>query len=398
MEILDYTLAPEKIAFKPKNKRSDSKLLFYNSGQIRDYEFSQITNIISQEYDLVLNETKVVNARIFFQKPTGGIIEVFCLEPATGDVTERLAQAESVLWRCMIGGAKKWKEGVISVSSLKSDETEPLVLSAERIQDEDGTYILKFSWSKKGLTFSEILDEFGKIPLPPYIKRKPEEEDLKRYQTVFATNEGSVAAPTASLHFTTDILNELQKNGVDNARVNLHVGAGTFKPISSSVEEHEMHHELFEVDLVELRKLAKSEKLIAVGTTAVRTLESLFILANSLAISQIKDLNSPQIVKQWEWKSQKITLFTHKEALKYLASLLEAQGLEKVHGYTSLMIVPGFKFKVIKGLITNFHMPKSTLLFLVSALVGENWKAIYAHALNNDYHFLSYGDSSLLMP
>lgn len=398
MEILDYLLPQEKIAFRPKDQRSDSKLLHYNSGNIIDYHFSDITELLDSDCSLVLNETKVVNARIFFQKSTGGIIEVFCLEPAEGDVTQMLAQRENVLWRCMIGGAKKWKEGVITVTDLNNSATDALVLTAERVKDDDGTFILKFSWNQTHLTFSEILDKFGKIPLPPYIKRAPEEEDLSRYQTVFATNEGSVAAPTASLHFTDAILESLSNSGVDSARINLHVGAGTFKPISSSLEEHEMHHELFEVHLTELKKLAKSEKLIAVGTTAVRTLESLFILANSLYASEKYDLSLPQKIKQWEWKTQKNQFSSHNEAFSFLMNSMESQSLERISGYTSLMIVPGFKFRVVKGLITNFHMPKSTLLFLVSAFVGEDWKTIYNHALENDYRFLSYGDSSLLMP
>ncbi|MFT4722722.1 MAG: S-adenosylmethionine:tRNA ribosyltransferase-isomerase [Flavobacteriales bacterium] len=396
MEVLEYQLPEERIAWKPKDKRSDAKLLCAKAGNITDEKFSDISKIIGGKHHLILNETKVVNARLHLRKPTGGVLEVFCLEPAEGDITEKLAQTGQVEWRCLLGGAKKWKEGFIVAEEFYCGNK--LQLKAEKIGFFDGAFKLAFSWSSPKLSFSEILEIFGKTPLPPYIKRSAETSDVERYQTVFAKNEGSVAAPTASLHFTEEVFRELEQVGVEQVKVSLHVGAGTFKPISSSVEEHIMHHELFDVHIDELRRLSVLENLIAVGTTAVRTVESLFVLAVQLKQNGEEDLAKPQIVRQWDWKSQPALFKDYHEAFSFLVSKFEESGVERVHGYTSLMIVPGFKFKVITGLITNFHMPKSTLLFLVSAFIGESWREVYSHALENDYRFLSYGDSSLLIP
>ncbi len=396
MDILDYHLPPERIAFQPHDERSDSKLLFYNQGRIKDLVFASITSLINTDYHLILNETKVVNARIYFKKETGAIIEVFCLEPTNGEVTEQLTLTEKVRWNCMVGGAKKWKGGRIIAEATIGEKA--ISLYAEKIEVREGVFELEFSWSQPTLSFSEVLEIFGRVPLPPYIKRAADEHDLRRYQTVFAQNEGSVAAPTASLHFTDKILTELTESGVQLAKVNLHVGAGTFKPISSSVEAHEMHHELFEVEIDELKKLASLDDLIAVGTTAVRTVESLFILANTLRNKETFDLSQAQKVQQWEWRDQKNHFSSHKEAFLFLVDALKQSNLDKVYGYTSLMILPGFTFNVIKGLITNFHMPKSTLLLLVSAFIGDDWERVYKHALSSEYSFLSYGDSSLLIP
>ena len=396
MEVLEYQLPEERIAWKPKDKRSDAKLLCAKAGNITDEKFSDISKIIGGKHHLILNETKVVNARLHLRKATGGVLEVFCLEPAEGDITEKLAQTGQVEWRCLLGGAKKWKEGFIVAEEFYCGNK--LQLKAEKIGFFDGAFKLAFSWSSPKLSFSEILEIFGKTPLPPYIKRSAETSDVERYQTVFAKNEGSVAAPTASLHFTEEVFGELEQVGVEQVKVSLHVGAGTFKPISSSVEEHIMHHELFDVHIDELRRLSVLENLIAVGTTAVRTVESLFVLAVQLKQNGEEDLAKPQIVRQWDWKSQPALFKDYHEAFSFLVSKFEESGVERVHGYTSLMIVPGFKFKVITGLITNFHMPKSTLLFLVSAFIGESWREVYSHALENDYRFLSYGDSSLLIP
>ena len=396
MKVLEYQLPEERIAWKPKDKRSDAKLLCAKAGNITDEKFSDISKIIGGKHHLILNETKVVNARLHLRKPTGGALEVFCLEPAEGDITEKLAQTGQVEWRCLLGGAKKWKEGFIVAEEFYCGKK--LQLKAEKIGFFDGAFKLAFSWSSPKLSFSEILEIFGKTPLPPYIKRSAETSDVERYQTVFAKNEGSVAAPTASLHFTEEVFGELEQVGVEQVKVSLHVGAGTFKPISSSVEEHIMHHELFDVHIDELRRLSVLENLIAVGTTAVRTVESLFVLAVQLKQNGEEDLAKPQIVRQWDWKSQPALFKDYHEAFSFLVSKFEESGVERVHGYTSLMIVPGFKFKVITGLITNFHMPKSTLLFLVSAFIGESWREVYSHALENDYRFLSYGDSSLLIP
>ena len=396
MKVLEYQLPEERIAWKPKDKRSDAKLLCAKAGNITDEKFSDISKIIGGKHHLILNETKVVNARLHLRKVTGGVLEVFCLEPAEGDITEKLAQTGQVEWRCLLGGAKKWKEGFIVAEEFYCGNK--LQLKAEKIGFFDGAFKLAFSWSSPKLSFSEILEIFGKTPLPPYIKRSAETSDVERYQTVFAKNEGSVAAPTASLHFTEEVFRELEQVGVEQVKVSLHVGAGTFKPISSSVEEHIMHHELFDVHIDELRRLSVLENLIAVGTTAVRTVESLFVLAVQLKQNGEEDLAKPQIVRQWDWKSQPALFKDYHEAFSFLVSKFEESGVERVHGYTSLMIVPGFKFKVITGLITNFHMPKSTLLFLVSAFIGESWREVYSHALENDYRFLSYGDSSLLIP
>ncbi len=396
MSVLEYHLPEEKIALKPKEERSDSQLLVYKSGRIVDSTFSHIIDHLPKNTSLVFNETKVVNARLYLNKPTGAKIEVFCLEPAHGEVSERLTQKKSVEWNCLLGGAKKWKEGPISAKVFMDDQE--VVLSAEKVNFENGVFTLKLSWTPEHLTFSEILESFGKIPLPPYLNRAAETEDYERYQTVFARNEGSVAAPTASLHFTNRILEQLKEKGIKSAKVNLHVGAGTFKPLADSVDEHLMHKELFEVSQTELENLALQENLIAVGTTAVRTLESAFILAQTLKKAETIDLKHPQKIDQWTWKQQERVFKNHQEAFKFLADKCLEQGVDKIHGYTQLMIVPGFEFKCVKGIITNFHMPKSSLLLLVAALIGDNWKTVYNHALENDYRFLSYGDSSLLVP
>jgi len=396
MNILSYDLPSEKIALKPKSKRSESKLLFYNKGEIKNKLFSDLPSLLNNSTTLVLNETKVINARLFLFKPTGSRIEVFCLEPHLGDISVQLSCTGTVKWNCLLGGAKKWKEGPIShsVDHLNGN----LVLTAEKISDQDGVFTLQFSWSDKSLTFGEILEIFGQIPLPPYIKRELNDEDSSRYQTVFAKNSGSVAAPTASLHFTDDILKQLSSNGIETAKISLHVGAGTFKPISTDVDNHLMHQELFYIDQAELIRLVHSSQIIAVGTTAVRTLESLYILANQIKTLSEVDLNSPQIINQWEWKTQEDHFLDYQSAFSFLLDECIDQSADIIQGYTSLMIVRGFKYKVITGLITNFHMPKSSLLHLVQALVGNDLEMIYEHALNSDYRFLSYGDSSLLIP
>ncbi len=396
MPVLEYHLPEEKIAKKPKEKRSDSQLLVYKSGSISDCQFSQLPSQLPEGSSLVFNETRVVNARIFLYKPTGARIEVFCLEPASGEVSAQLTKKKSVEWNCLLGGAKKWKEGKISAQAVLNEKE--VILSAEKIYFKKGVFTLKLSWTPEELTFSELLELFGKIPLPPYLNRLAEKEDYNRYQTVFAKNEGSVAAPTASLHFTKDILTQLKNNGTKNAKVNLHVGAGTFKPLADSVDEHLMHKELFEVSRTELKNLSQLENLIAVGTTAVRTLESLFILAQSLKTSEAVDLRLPQKINQWSWKNQHTLFGSHLEAFNFLYEKCAEQNVDKIFGYTQLMIIPGFTFKCIKGIITNFHMPKSSLLLLVAALIGDDWKKVYDHALNAQYRFLSYGDSSLLIP
>lgn len=396
MSILEYDLPEDKIAQKPKQNRSDSKLLIYNSGKLEDSVFSDLPHYFPNDYSLVFNQTKVVNARLYLNKSTGAKIEVFCLEPTTGDVAEELTKTGSVEWNCLLGGAKKWKEGEISASTLIGSKE--VTLCAEKIAFNEGVFTLKLSWSEVDLSFSEILEAFGKIPLPPYMKRDAVSEDYDRYQTVFAKNEGSVAAPTASLHFTKQIIKQLHHKGVQSAHVNLHVGAGTFKPLASSVEEHLMHKELITVSAEELKNLSSLSNLIAVGTTAVRTLESLFILSQTLKAKGDFDLSQPQMIDQWSWQNQKEVFKNHQEAFRFLAESCAEQKTDRIFGYTQLMIIPSFKFKCIKGIITNFHMPKSSLLLLISALVGENWKIIYDHALTHDYRFLSYGDSSFLIP
>lgn len=390
--IKDYTydLPHQRIAEFPLQQRDSSKLLIYRNGRISDDTFRNLSRHLSPPATIVFNNTRVIEARLLFQKETGGVIELFCLEPWQQSIEAAMQQQGVAEWKCLIGGASKLKPG--QVLQLKQDG---LTLQAHYIEKMQDSFRIRFEWQPEQIMFAELLHAFGLIPLPPYIKRKPEELDKERYQTVFSKHEGSVAAPTAALHFTNEVLEDLKGKGINTGFVTLHVGAGTFKPVKSeSIAGHEMHGEPFVVSKELLEALAVSESIIAVGTTSIRTLESLYWLG--IKLHHEPDA-SPEL-SQWEayeWE-EKAAGVNYQQSLQHLLSWMNQRSLPTLHCRTSIIIVPGYSFKAVKGLITNFHQPQSTLLLLIAAFVGEAWKEIYQHALQHDYRFLSYGDSSLL--
>jgi S-adenosylmethionine:tRNA ribosyltransferase-isomerase len=390
----DYNLPHDRIAEFPLQERDQSKLLVYNNGEITDDHFFNLPAHLPENSTLILNNTRVIEARVLFKKPTGGVIEIFCLEPFQQTIEQSLTSIGRSQWQCLIGGASKWKPGqILQKEIVISDQT--VQLQARYINKEADSFIIEFSWQTHH-SFGEVLHGAGAIPLPPYIKRSATEEDKERYQTIFGNQDGSVAAPTAALHFTNNIFQDLKEKGIDTEYITLHVGAGTFKPVKTeTVAEHEMHREPFTVTIEVLKKMLSSKKIIAVGTTSLRTLESIYWLG-------VKLING-LITEEWnlqQWQAYDLASnhppVTVRESLSALINWLERNHQTQLHCQTSLIIVPGYKFKIPEGLITNFHQPQSTLLLLVSAFIGEDWRKVYKHALDNDYRFLSYGDSSLL--
>ena len=407
LSILDFTyhLPAEKIAFHPSVERDRSRLLVYDKGNIKDDIFSNITNYLPESCLLIFNDTKVIKARIRFQKPTGGIIEIFCLEPygaMTGYHT-LMNTRESVKWKCMIGGAGKWKGGMLEKKG-KIDHRQRAIVNAEwtisvmLVEKLTDAYVAEFKWEPAGLSFAEILELAGDIPLPPYIKRMTEAEDTIRYQTVYAKEQGSVAAPTAGLHFTNEVFESLTKKNIITDFVTLHVGVGTFKPVkSTTMKDHEMHEEWIIVHLSTLERLQANlhNPCIAVGTTSARTLESIYWMGVKTCIHPgIQQLE----MGQWDVYEEKLAGqdISPGVALAALIKWIKQKGLEKLFTTTKLMIAPGYRFNMINGIVTNFHQPQSTLLLLVAAAIGKDWKKYYDHALQNEYRFLSYGDVCLL--
>jgi S-adenosylmethionine:tRNA ribosyltransferase-isomerase len=389
IEEYNYILPDDFIAGFPLSKRDESKLLVYKNGLINNNNFSELPGLLPNNASLILNNTRVIEARIFFQKDTGGVIEIFCLEPLSS-MEQAMSATECVEWRCLVGGASKWKHGAILQKELQL-QTGQAILFAKYISQEEDAFNIEFTWSGN-ITFSEILHAAGNIPLPPYIKRKPEESDAERYQTIFAKHNGSVAAPTAALHFTEKVFKGLALKNIHPDYVTLHVGAGTFKPVKTeTIADHQMHGERFSVTDELLQNLINAEKIIAVGTTALRTLESLHWLGVKMLMGK-NDL----VLEQWEAYELDDRKISYKESLASLFNYLQKRKENQLHCRTSLLIVPGYRFKSAEALITNFHQPKSTLLLLVAAFIGPDWKKVYDHALENNYRFLSYGDSSLL--
>lgn len=386
----DYPLAPERIAEHPLEERSGSKLLIYKDGQIVDESFQNLHLHLENYATLILNNTKVIEARLLFQKRTGGVIEIFCLEPyAPSEISKAMEETRSVQWRCLIGGASKWKPGDALKKELQINE-KPVNLTATYLAKKEDSFIIAFEWDSHH-PFAAILHAAGTIPLPPYIKRAVQSSDAERYQTVFAKHKGSVAAPTAALHFTDRVFQSLETKNINTDYITLHVGAGTFKPVkTSTIAAHVMHAENFSVTESLLCSLQNAKTIIAVGTTSLRTLESLYWLGIKLN-KGIADFT----LSQWEAYELEEHL-TYKESLQVLHDHLKKTGEKELYCRTSLLIRPEYKFKSAKGLITNFHQPKSTLLLLVAAFIGKDWKRVYNHALTNGYRFLSYGDSSLL--
>lgn len=390
----DYDLPHERIAEFPLAERDQSKLLVYRNGEITDDLFCNLPAHLSGNSTLVLNNTRVIEARILFKKPTGGVIEIFCLEPFQQTIERSLSSIKKVQWHCLVGGASKWKAGQILKKEIVIKD-EAFELNATYIEKQKDSFVIEFTW-QTNYSFAEVLHAAGAIPLPPYIKRNATEEDKERYQTIFSKEEGSVAAPTAALHFTEKVFKDLLEENIPVEYITLHVGAGTFKPVKTeTVAEHEMHKEPFTVSIDLLKKIISSKKIIAVGTTSLRTLESIYWIGVKFLNGLISD---EWVLQQWETYDleKEYSSISVTESLSAIISWLEENNQGELHCQTSLIIVPGYQFKIPHALVTNFHQPQSTLLLLVSAFIGNDWKKIYRHALDNGYRFLSYGDSSLL--
>lgn len=396
----NYPLPDERIAKFPLPVRDQSKLLLYRHGEVTEDIFTSLPDYLPANSLMIFNNTKVIQARLHFHKETGALIEVFCLEPVQpNDYALNFQQTEHAAWLCMIGNLKKWKEG-----ALKREITvkgKPLTLTAERGACHGTSHWVDFRWNNPEITFADILEVFGELPIPPYLNRETQESDKETYQTVYSKIKGSVAAPTAGLHFTPRVLDALREKGVALEELTLHVGAGTFKPVKSEeIEGHEMHTEYISVNRSTLEKLVAHEgKAIAVGTTSVRTLESLYhigvtLLHNPNATEE--DLH----VKQWQpYETALETAATPTvDALQAIIAYLDRHHMETLHSSTQIIIAPGYEYRIVKAMVTNFHQPQSTLLLLVSAFLHGDWRKIYDYALAHDFRFLSYGDSSLLIP
>lgn len=396
----NYPLPDERIAKFPLPVRDQSKLLLYRHGEVTEDIFTSLPDYLPANSLIIFNNTKVIQARLHFHKETGTLIEVFCLEPIQpNDYALNFQQMEHAAWLCMIGNLKKWKEG-----ALKREITvkgKPLTLTAERGACHGTSHWVDFRWNNPEITFADILEVFGELPIPPYLNRETQESDKETYQTVYSKIKGSVAAPTAGLHFTPRVLDALREKGVALEELTLHVGAGTFKPVKSEeIEGHEMHTEYISVNRSTLEKLVAHEgKAIAVGTTSVRTLESLYhigvtLLHNPNATEE--DLH----VKQWQpYETALETAATPAvDALQAIIAYLDRHHMETLHSSTQIIIAPGYEYRIVKAMVTNFHQPQSTLLLLVSAFLHGDWRKIYDYALAHDFRFLSYGDSSLLIP
>ncbi len=397
IEDYDYDLPDERIAKFPLENRADSKLLVNNNGSLSEVKFTSLPDFLSSDSLLVFNNTKVIQARLIFTKDTGAQIEIFCLEPhAPNDYVLAFQQTQSCEWRCMVGNSKKWKSGKLSL--LLEAECAPSVqLCAERISTEGNTHIIRFSWNDAAVNFAEILDKIGELPIPPYLHRATCEKDKETYQTVYSKIKGSVAAPTAGLHFTPAVLKALEKKGVELEELTLHVGAGTFQPVKSeAIKDHTMHAEVFSITRSSIYHLMdKINNIVAVGTTSVRTLESLYYIGLYLEENPTASEND-LIVQQWI-PYQSILSISAERALQNIIVYMDRLNLDSFQTSTQIMIVPGYQFKLVKSIVSNFHQPKSTLLLLISAYLKGDWKKMYSYALKNDFRFLSYGDSSFLM-
>jgi len=393
----DYALPEERIAKFPVSPRHSSRLLIYKEGQIESTVYFQLPEHLPTNSMLILNDSKVIEARLIFQKHTGGKVEVFCLEHDSvyGDVSSAMQQKASVNWWCQIGGVKKWKTGPISLEFEAAGEKH--TLTAEQIQRADAGFKIRFSWTAPELTFAEILHIVGKIPLPPYLNRETEESDKTNYQTVYAKEEGSVAAPTAGLHLTEELFEQLRSKNILPTTLTLHVGAGTFKPVkTATAEQHDMHAEYLEVKSSLLLKLLedKQQTRIAVGTTSLRSLESIYWMGVKLIENPKLTLKDIEL-QQWEayTLAQDVPF---PDAIQAVLEQLKHEKSDQFLTKTSLMIKPGYRIRSVDAILTNFHQPRSTLLLLIHAFVGSSWKDIYNYALSNEYRFLSYGDGSLL--
>jgi S-adenosylmethionine:tRNA ribosyltransferase-isomerase len=414
MDAFDYELPDERIAYTPAANRSDSKLLIWDQTILAEAQYKEIAHYIPTDHCLFFNNSKVIAARILFDKTAAPFtheeensevdqvgkrnnkIEIFCLEPTAAFTPVQLAMqaTQKVQWKCLVGGAKKWKATFLEKDLDYHGVT--IRLAAKKIAQEEGHFIIEFSWDHPTIVFSEIIGLVGQIPLPPYIQRTANETDKDRYQTTYAIAEGSVAAPTAGLHFDRGIFDALEAKGIDKKFITLHVGAGTFMPVKvEDYHDHLMHAEFIDVALETIDYLAKTnKKIIAVGTTSLRTLESLYWLA--IKIKQHPNQEAHELhLLQWDAYTLDASNLSLQEAMQALKIWMQTNQLSSLIATTQLMVKPGYTFKVCKGLVTNFHQPKSTLLLIIAAIAGNEWKTIYQHALENEYRFLSYGDGCL---
>lgn len=400
-----YELPDERIAKYPLAERDASKLLIYNHGSISHRHFRDVPELLPEGSLMVMNNTRVIQARMHFRKETGALIEVFCLEPARpNDYVLMFQQTTACTWHCLVGNSKKWKSGVLS-RAITVDGRQ-VVLTAERSLDTDlaakaGEQLIRFSWTDTSITWAQVIDACGELPIPPYLNRKTEESDLRTYQTVYSKVKGSVAAPTAGLHFTPAVLNAIDQRGIERAELTLHVGAGTFKPVKSErIEGHEMHSEWIYVPRTVIEALLRHHcECTAVGTTSVRTLESLYYIGKKILANP--DITEDQLpVAQWEpYEGVSGEDVKSEDCLSAILQWLDRNGISALHTATQIIIAPGYRYHIVRRMITNFHQPQSTLLLLVSAFVGDDhWRDIYRYALDHDFRFLSYGDSSLLIP
>lgn len=393
----NYLLPDDKIAKFPKEQRDQSKLLVYQSGKIKEDIFYNLPKYLPKNSLMIFNNTKVIQARLHFKKVSGAFIEIFLLEPSMPTDYELMFQTKGYCeWLCLIGNLKKWKEGILVKEFIYNGET--VRIEATKKESIGTSHKVALKWDNTSLSFAELIDLIGELPIPPYLNRETEESDKTTYQTIYSKINGSVAAPTAGLHFTNNVLQDLDSYGIEREELTLHVGAGTFKPVKSEeLSGHDMHTEYISVSKQTLEKLLSYDSsAIAVGTTSVRTLESLYYMGVKLHSNP--DLSEQELhITQWEPYKVKSSL-TATEAIEEIIKYLDRNNVSTLHSSTQIMIAPGYNYKIVKLLITNFHQPQSTLLLLVSAFVKGNWKTIYDYALAHDFRFLSYGDSSLLIP
>jgi len=392
IEDYNYKLPDERISKYPLVQRDRSKLLIYKNEQISEDLFFNLEKYLPEESLLVFNNTKVIQARMLFRKETGAQIEIFCLEPKEpADYAQAFSQNQTCVWLCLVGNSKRWKSGKLSC------EVDGSICTVERLQSFEDTHLIRFNWDNPSLSFADILEKHGELPIPPYLNRKTEENDKETYQTVYSKIKGSVAAPTAGLHFTKEVFDSLKSKRIDLEELTLHVGAGTFKPVKTeTLAEHEMHTECISIKKSTIQRLIeKKGQVFAVGTTSVRTVESLYYIGVKLEQRNVctRDLS----VSQWFPYEENNNLLTVDRSLQNILNYMEEQKVDNLTTHTQILIAPGYKFKIVNGIITNFHQPKSTLLLLISAYVNGDWKSIYDYALEHDFRFLSYGDSSLLI-
>ncbi|MDD2577149.1 MAG: S-adenosylmethionine:tRNA ribosyltransferase-isomerase [Bacteroidales bacterium] len=392
----DYDLPSERIAKFPLEERDKAKLLVLNKDVIQEKTFFELPDLLDKDSLLIFNETRVVHARLFFQKTTGSIIEIFCLEPTSpNEIQIAMAQKGEGYWLCFIGNNKKWKEGSLSKTIIHNGKE--ITLSAKRESQKDNAWIVKFTWTKE-YSFAEVLSIMGVIPLPPYLNREATNEDNEDYQTIYAKQEGSVAAPTAGLHFTEKTFEDLKQKEIASNFITLHVGAGTFKPVSSElIIDHVMHAEKVAIPKQVIQNLIEhlDKKIICVGTTSVRTIESLYW--HGVKLIENKDEDVEIDISQWE-PYQKEENITPRQALGAIVDRMNRENVDLLCGQTQIIIAPTYKYRIVKAVVTNFHQPKSTLLLLVSALIGDKWKDCYKFALENNFRFLSFGDACYFEP